>query len=479
MGYGAQSGQEPLSGQTGRGTADEPYDSGNVAGQSGAPSSLATSTNPTGTTQFDTGTDAKGDIIGYTSADDTTSSSQYTTGENNTTSGYGGVDDTTNTFQYSAGDNNTTTGYGSVGDTANTSQYSTGDKNASASETLAAGVAGDSHGFAEAPGSNQPLRTSTAGDTSGAAQKGTDETRGADEQVASEHSRPTTDNNHNAQDTFFRNAGMSKVQPADPPKVGSEVADKDPFSSSGGASSNDTSNEPTSSSGVASSNAPSDEPTGQSAAPFSSNTTPGAVGGSHFDNISSTAPDKNYKTVDTEPHPQSSEVLSSATPGAAIGSEPRSQTSGYDNSTMTATGASGYDNSTTTATGASGYGNDSLPDTGASIHDNTTTTTGERGYGNEPTTSSGYDNTPNTTTTTTAAAADTDYPSPKTQPTESAGGLAGVSHNTGSAPSAPDTGVSDSSLQKAASHGASETHGGEGKMKMSDKIKEKLHMGKK
>ena len=32
MGYGAQSGQEPLSGQTGQGTASEPYDAGNVAG---------------------------------------------------------------------------------------------------------------------------------------------------------------------------------------------------------------------------------------------------------------------------------------------------------------------------------------------------------------------------------------------------------------------------------------------------------------
>ncbi len=32
MGYGAQSGQEPLSGQAGQGTASEPYDAGNVAG---------------------------------------------------------------------------------------------------------------------------------------------------------------------------------------------------------------------------------------------------------------------------------------------------------------------------------------------------------------------------------------------------------------------------------------------------------------
>ncbi|KAI4266103.1 MAG: hypothetical protein L6R38_008956 [Xanthoria sp. 2 TBL-2021] len=438
MGYGAQSGQEPLSGQTGQGTVDDPYDSGNVAGQSGAPSSNATSTNPAGTTQFDTGADAQGNTIGYGPGTTQFDSGTDTKGN---TSGFGAANDDTNTSQYPIGDNNTTT---------------------TASETLAAGVTGDSNGPADARADNQPLGTSTAGDTSraaagdtsGAAHKGTDETRGADEQVTSEQSRPTSDNNANAQDTFFANAGMSKDKPADPPKVASEVADKDPFASSGGAPSNDTAN----------------EPSGQFAAPSSSNTTSGAVGGTSLDKISSTAPDKNYKTVDTEPHPQSSEVLSSATPGAALDSQTRSQTSGYDNST-------------TAATGVSGYGNDSTPDTSASIHDNTTTTMKDRsGYGNEPTTTtttSGYDNTPNTTTTT-AAAADTDYPSPKTQPTESAGGLAGVSHNTGSAPSAPDTGVSDSSLQQAASQAADEggSHG-EGKKKMSDKIKEKLHMGKK
>lgn len=252
---------------------------------------------------------------------------------------------------------------------------------------------------------------------------------------------------------------MSKDKPAEPPKVASEVADKDPFASSGGAPSSDTTN----------------EPSGQSAAPFSSNATSGAAGGNSHDNISSTAPDKNYKTVDTEPHPQSSEVLSSATPGAALDSQPRSQTSGYD------------DSSTAAATGASssgGYGNDgTLDTTSASVHDNpmTTTAAGASGYGNEPTSSSAYDNTP---TTTTAAAADVDYPSPKTQPSESAGGLAGVSHNTGSAPSAPDTGVSDPSLQQAASQAAASTEGGGnqgdgGKKKMSEKIKEKLHIGKK
>ncbi|KAL8758649.1 MAG: hypothetical protein Q9199_001327 [Rusavskia elegans] len=436
MSYRAQSGQEPLSGQTGRGTVDEPYDSGNLAGQSGAPSSMATSTNPAGTTQFDTGTDAQGNTIGYGPGTTQFDSGTDTKGN---TSGFGAANDDTNTSQYPIGDNNTTT---------------------NTSETLAAGVTGDSNGPADAPADKQHVGTSiagdtsraAAGDTSGAAHKGTDETRGADEQVTSEQSRPTSDNNANAQDTFFANAGMSKDnKTADPPKVASEVADKDPFASSGGAPSSD----------------PTNEPSGQSAAPSSSYTTPGAVGGNSFDNVSSTAPDKNYKTVDTEPHPQSSEVLSSATPGAALDSQPRSQTSGYDNTT-------------TAATGASGYGNDSTPDTSASIHDNTTTTMGDRSrYGNEPTTtSSGYDNTP--TTTTTAAAADTDYPSPKTQPTESAGGLAGVSHNTGSAPSAPDTGVSDSSLQQAASQAADEggSHG-EGKKKMSDKIKEKLHMGKK
>ncbi|KAI4228686.1 MAG: hypothetical protein L6R36_001454 [Xanthoria steineri] len=426
MGYGAQSGQEPLSGQTGQGTIDEPYDAGNTAGQSGAPSSIATSTNPAGTTQFDTGTDTKGN-----------------------TSGYGATNDNTNTSHYTTGDDNTTT---------------------NTSETLAAGVTGDSNGPADAPADNQPLGTSTAGDTSaaaagdtsGAAHKGTDETRGADEQVTSEQSRPLSDNNANAQDTFFANAGMSKDKPADPPKVASEVADKDPFAaSSGGAPSSDTTN----------------EPSGQSAAPFSSKTTSGAAGGTSHDNISSTAPDKNYKTVDTEPHPQSSEILSSATPGAALDSQPRSQTSAYD------------DSSTTAATGASssgGYSNDSTPDTtSGSVHDNTTTTaTGASGYGNEPTSNSGYDNTTPSATTTTAAAADVDYPSPKTQPSESAGGLAGVSHNTGSAPSAPDTGVSDPSLQQAASQGAASAEGSGnqgdgGKKKMSEKIKEKLHIGKK
>lgn len=32
LGYGSQSGQEPISGETGKGTPDQPYDAGNVAG---------------------------------------------------------------------------------------------------------------------------------------------------------------------------------------------------------------------------------------------------------------------------------------------------------------------------------------------------------------------------------------------------------------------------------------------------------------
>ncbi|KAI4277469.1 MAG: hypothetical protein LQ337_001742 [Flavoplaca oasis] len=431
MGYGVQSGQEPLSGQTGQGTADEPYDSGNLAGQSGAPSSDATSTNPTGTTQFDTGTDPKGETTGYGSADNVTNISQYTSGDKDTTSA---------------------------------SQYPSRDKNSSASETLAAGLSTDEHGFSDAPADKQSLGTSTAGDTSraaagdtsGAAQKGTAETRGADEQVGDEHPQNTNDTNANAQETFFANAGLSKDKPANPPKVASEIADKDPFASSGGASSNDTT----------------DEPIGQSAAPSSSDTTSGA---NNLDKISSTAPDKNYKTVDTEPHPQSSEVLSSATPGAALDGQTTSQTSGHDNSTPSAAGGSGSGNDATNSALAS------------SVHDDNTTTTSttdeKSGYGNDPavsgSNSNDYDNI--TSSTTTAAAADTDYPSPKTQPTESAGGLAGVSHNTGSAPSAPGTGVSDSSLEQAASQGAGETNnqGEGGKKKMSEKIKEKLHLGKK
>ncbi|KAL8671284.1 MAG: hypothetical protein Q9168_004224 [Polycauliona sp. 1 TL-2023] len=478
MGYGAQSGQEPLSGQTGQGTVDQPYDSGNIAGQSGAPSSYATSTNPSGTTQFDTGTDHKGETIGYGSGD-ITSTSQYTTGDNSSTSQYP-TGDNSSTSQYPTGDNTSTSQY-PTGDNSSTSQYPTGDGSTHASENLAAGLSSDSHGKhspfysdlrfkvsneanadtfivgpVDSPSVHEPAGKSIAGDTSGAAagdtagaaEKGTDETRGPDEEVASEH-RPTTDNNHNAQDTFFKNAGLSKDNPADPPKAASEVADKDPFASSGGATSNETTNDSSS----------------QPVASESSNTTSGAVGDTDLNKVSSTAPDKNYISANTEPYTQSSEVLSSATPGAALDSQPQSQTSGYDNSTPSAA-----------ATGAGGFGNDDN-------NYSTTPSTADKGMSlNENTTGSNNDHIPfDTNTSTTAAAADTDYPSPRTQPSESAGGLAGVSHNTGSAPSAPDTGVSDSSLQQAADQGASDVgQGGEGgKKKMSEKIKEKLHMGKK
>ncbi|KAL8929657.1 MAG: hypothetical protein Q9172_000336 [Xanthocarpia lactea] len=394
MGYGAQSGQEPLSGQTGQGTASEPYDAGNAAGQSGAPAFEATSTNPTGTSQFDTGTDTK-----------------------------------LNTTTFAGGD-----------DSKDNSQYNTGDTKTSTSETLAAGVTGDSHGPVDAPADSQPPGTTSVGETAHAADKGTDETRGADEQVTSEKSHTTNDSNANAQDTFFANASLSKDEAPEPPKFTSEVADKDPFPSSNDAPPSNITEEPSS----------------QSAAPSSSDTTSGIAGGSDIDKVASSAPDKNYKTADTESHSQSSAVLSSATPGAALNSPPKSQTSDY-NDTTEATPSSDYDNTTTA----------------------TTTATGGSGYGNDTTSSSGYDNKiPSTTTSTTAAAADTDYPSPKTQPTESAGGLAGVSHNTGSAPSAPHTGVPDSSLNPDSGLGAGENHG-EGKKKMSERIKEKLHMGKK
>lgn len=294
-------------------------------------------------------------------------------------------------------------------------------------------------GATDSPADHRPLDTTSVGNTSNAADKGTDETRGPDEQVtsgdSSDHPRPTNDNNHNAQDTFFAKAGLSKDKPAEPPKVASEVADKDPFSSSGSAaaSSNET-NE-------ASSQLP----------PTSSDTTSG--GG--LEQVGSTAPDKNYKTADTEPHPQSSEVLSSATPGAALDSQPQSQTTGSGFGNTTTTSGGGYDDSST-----SGGGYDVSSTTrGSGL--NSTTDTGN----------SGYDSTPATTT---AAAADTDYPSPKTQPTESQGGLSGISHNTGSAPSAPHTGVPD-----AGESPSLEASQGEAKKKMGDRIKEKLHIGKK
>lgn len=290
--------------------------------------------------------------------------------------------------------------------------------------------------------------------------KGTDEDQGPDEEVTSSSKRLPSDmspyrnlidtcflgqsglasrENNTAQETFFRNAGISKDEKAAPSKFANEVTDKDPFESSGPDSGNNATKD-----------------TSREAAPPISSGTTETTSGSGLDKVGSTAPDKNYRTADTEPHPQSSEVLSSATPGAALDSSygssgPRSQTtgSGYDQSSTT-TGSGGYDSTPATTTDyptGSGY-------------DKSSTTTGTTGYDNP--------------STTTAPAADTDYPSPKTQPTESQGGLSGIEHNTGSAPSAPDTGnpeaMDDLSL------GASQ---GQGKKKMGDRIKEKLHIGKK
>ncbi|KAL8808937.1 MAG: hypothetical protein Q9200_003870 [Gallowayella weberi] len=452
MGYGAQSGQEPLSGQTGQGTMNDPYDAGNLAGQSGAPASGATSTNPTGTTQYDTSTDDQTNTTGYGAESGRTGGSQFRTEDNKTA---------TNT-----------------------------------SETLAAGVAsGDA---SDSPADNRPLNTTSVGNTSNAAEKGTDESRGPDEQVTSGNSsgqpRPTNDNNHNAQDTFFANAKISADKPANPPKVASEVADKDPFaSSSGGAASNNDTNERNS-----------------QLPPTTNDTTSGAglsqgdpSSGTGLSHGGSSALDKGYKTADTEPHPQSSEVLSSATPGAALDSQYQSQTAGKGYEDTTTTSGTGYDQASTTGNLSRGgfdsqpqsqtlsSGDDYKTKTVGTIHDNdpsstggsginTTTAGGDRSYDSSTpaTGSAGYDNPPSTdTTTTTAAAADTDYPSPKTQPTESQGGLGGISHNTGSAPSAPDTGASygaeDPSTDVDAGQGEGE------KMKLGDKIKEKLHMGKK
>ncbi|KAI4141805.1 MAG: hypothetical protein L6R39_005184, partial [Caloplaca ligustica] len=136
LGYGSQSGQEPISGETGKGTVDQPYDAGNVAGQSGAPAAEATSTNPTGTTQYDTG--HSGEYTNTNAPDSGTT--QFDTGENPNTNA-------TDSGTRESGRMNTT-------------------------ETLAAGVAGgDSTG------------TSLA--TAGGAEKGTDEGQGPDEQVTS------------------------------------------------------------------------------------------------------------------------------------------------------------------------------------------------------------------------------------------------------------------------------------------------------
>ncbi|KAL8662624.1 MAG: hypothetical protein Q9202_004582 [Teloschistes flavicans] len=381
MGYGAQSGQEPISGETGNGTASQPYDSGNVEGQSGAPASESTSTNPTGTTQYDTG--------------ETGQTSQ------------------TNPTKY---------------DTEGSSADTPG-------ETLGESRFNDTH--------------------EGAVSKGTDQGPGPDEAVTSSGG-PASNENTTAQDTFFSNASINKDSKAAPPKVASEVADKDPFSSSssgGGADTSTTRNET------------SNEP---SAPTISSNDKDLPASSSDgLSKVGSSAPEKGYKVADTEPHPQSSEVLSSATPGAAIGdsygsSEPQSQaissgtSGGYDNTSTPnlsgGDGGSGYDNTTSSTTGGATSG----------------------GYDDPSNTAAYNDSTPAATTTTTAAAADTDYPSPKTQPTESQGGLAGISHNTGSAPAAPATG-NQAALEDPAL-GASQ---GQEKKKIGDRIKEKLHIGKK
>ncbi|KAL8930711.1 MAG: hypothetical protein Q9208_000582 [Pyrenodesmia sp. 3 TL-2023] len=386
LGYGAQSGQEPISGETGKGTPDQPYDAGNVAGQSGAPAAEATSTNPTGTTQYDTGTAGERTDPGPTNSGTT----QFDTGETSNTN---------------ATDNNT----------RETSKMNT-------TETLAAGVSGgDPAADSQPPGS-----------TADAASKGTEEGPGPDEQVKSNQTGPVTDSQTNAQDTFFQKAHIDRNKPAASPAVPHETTNKDPFDSS--SSANDTAAE------TAANTQRNIQPT---APPISSTTDNTSASASA--STSQMSPEKNYITADTEPHPQSSEVLSSATPGAAIGSSyPTSDQPSSEPTTQSSNDSSSAQPSDTTAT------------TGAA---DTSTTTAH----------------PTVPSTTTQAAADTDYPSPKTQPSEAQGGLSGISHNTGDAPTAPDTGsdaVEDPSL------GASQGQG-PNKKKMGDRIKEKLHIGKK
>ncbi|KAL9593872.1 MAG: hypothetical protein Q9219_007339 [cf. Caloplaca sp. 3 TL-2023] len=358
LGYGSQSGQEPVSGETGKGTADQPYDAGNVEGQSGASASEVTSTNPTGTTQYDTGDGTKSTSL----PDRSQGATKMTT-----------------------------------------------------TETLAAGVTGGDSNVRD----DDPAITRPTGSTSGAVAKGDDENRGPDEQVTSNRSGPGSDNNTNAQDAFFSKADIAKDKPAAPPKVTDEINNKDPFASS----SNDTPSTTTTA-----------DQTTQPASTTTKTDTATTSSSPSLEKIGSTAPEKAYQAADTEPHPQSSEVLSSATPGAALDSPPASS------NTQQTTNPSDPSNTT----GKANY------------NDNTTNTTGSA---------------PTTTATTTTAATDTDYPSPKTQPSEAHGGLSGLSHNTGAAPTAPDTGsdaVEDPTL------GASQ---GQGKKKMGERIKEKLHIG--
>ena len=294
--------------------------------------------------------------------------------------------------------------------------------------------------------------------------KGTDQGPGPDEAVAHkrewarshgnvrtscshlfpDRSVPASGENTTAQETFFKNARVNPSEKAAPSKFASEVSDKNPFESS------------ESSSGKDAFEAPSKE---ESTTPKSTQTPPSAgydqsssTTGGGLEKIGSSAAEKGYKTADTESHPQSSEVLSSATPGAALGSsdgfnEPLSHSQGgsYGQSSTT-TGPSGYDDPSTAA--------------GNSGHDAPSNTTGSGGYNNS---------------TPAVAAVDTDYPSPKTQPTESQGGLSGIDHNTGSAPSAPETG--NQAAMEDPGLGASVGQGGGEKKKMGDRIKEKLHIG--
>ncbi|KAL9029131.1 MAG: hypothetical protein Q9196_002592 [Gyalolechia fulgens] len=364
LGYGSQSGEEPISGELGKGTADQPYDAGNVAGQSGAAAAEVTSTNPTGTTQYDTGENTN------------TSTVQDETRENTKTN---------------------------------------------TSETLAAGVTNDDTSIR----SDDPANTQPATSTSGAAAKGDDQSRGPDEQVAN-LSGPGSDSNTTAQDTFFNKADIAQDKPAEASKISDPITNKEPFSSSSGT--------------APSKDAPTETSTENSTPlPSSTNENPSSSSGK----VGSSAPEKGYRTADTEPHPQSSEVLSSATPGAALDSPHKPSGS----NTEAAQPSSAVTGGTGTA--------------GTSQHDTTTTSSGSGNTSTVP------------PATTTAAAADTDFPSPKTQPSEAQGGLSGISHNTGSAPSAPETGsnaMADPAL------GASQ---GQGKKKMGDRIKEKLHLGKK
>ncbi|KAL8987805.1 MAG: hypothetical protein Q9177_003025 [Variospora cf. flavescens] len=372
LGYGSQSGQEPISGELGKGTADQPYDAGNVAAE-------ATSTNPSGTSQYDTGTAPK---------------------------------------------DSGTTQFDTDSDTGGNTKMNT-------SETLAAGVtSGDSPGDA-------PADSQTRASTSAAEGKGTDEGRGPDEQVTSNQTGPGSDTNTSAQDTFFQKAHLDKDKPASSPKVPDEFTNKDPFSSSSGA---DTSSETAANTAA---NTQPAAPTSSAAAATATTTNPSQA------TSGSLAPEKGYRTADTEPHPESSEVLSSATPGAALPSP-------HDQSTTTS--------STQPADSSSVQQRETNPSTIQDEHSTAAAAQGTRNTGNDD---PGLSSNPST------SAAETEFVSPKTQPSEAEGGLAGVSHNTGSAPSAPATGsdaLDDPAL------GASQ---GQGKKKMSEKIKEKLHIGRK